>query len=353
MNPTSSLVIFSSLPCVGGHTTTTLKLCEILAPAFSSIAVIVKEIPGHGHSSAAEEQLHKAGIRTVRCKNPFALSSEFRRPRTFLAIGMRHLSPVLSLILRPRQSIYYHITHELNPEMRRQLNIYRYFFSKLVFLSPATFSLYGQCRRTDWAVQPTQLPAAFSPRRIPHCGVPRLGFIGRLNPAKGTNLLLDFIGKTEVACELHVAGSGECEDRVREMSQDSARPGRVIYHGSFQSDRRVDFLQTFFSQIDTLCVPSLDDREGIPNVIPESLQAGVPVFASNTGGMRSFALPELGPAPEGTVTVIEPSHILDTLNALIRRPPGDSSQRCKDYFAAYFSDAVVSRRWTNILADIN
>jgi len=349
MNPASSLVIFSSLPRVGGHTTTTLKLCEILAPAFASITVIVKEIPGHGHSSAAEEQLRRAGIRTVPCKNPLALACEFRRPQTFLAIGMRHLSPVLSLLLRPRQSIYYHITHELSPEMRRQLACYRLFFSKLVFLSPATFALYGHARETDWAVQPTQLPASFSPKTTIRHATPRLGFIGRLNPAKGTNLLLDFIAATDVPCELHIAGSGECEHRIREMAADSSRPGRVIYHGSFQPDLRVEFLQTFFSQIDALCVPSLDDREGIPNVIPEALQAGVPVLASNTGGMRSFALPELGPAPAGTVTLVEPSQVLPALDALIRRPPADASQLCRDYFSDYFSDAVVSRRWLGIL----
>jgi len=338
---------------VGGHTTTTLKLCEILVPAFASITVIVKEIPGHGHSSAAEEQLRHTGIRTVPCTNPLALAREFRRPQTFLAIGMRHLSPVLSLLLHPRQSIYYHITHELSPDIRRQLDLYRLFFSKIVFLSPATFALYGHARQTDWAVQPTQLPASFASKPILLQGIPRLGFIGRLNPAKGTNLLLDFIAATEVPCELHIAGSGECEHRIREMAADSSRPGRVIYHGSFQPDLRVEFLQTFFSQIETLCVPSLDDREGIPNVIPEALQAGVPVLASNTGGMRSFALPELGPAPAGTVTLVEPPLILPALDALLLRPPADTSQLCRDYFSAYFSDAIVSRRWLEILGAHN
>ena len=44
------LVIFTSLPEVGGHTTTTIKLCELLRPMFEQICVLIKDIPGHGFS---------------------------------------------------------------------------------------------------------------------------------------------------------------------------------------------------------------------------------------------------------------------------------------------------------------
>jgi len=395
-----SLVIFSSLPEVGGHTTTTLKLCELLRPMFGDIRVLIKDIPGHGFSASAAGELSRIGVRVARCQSrlclpggrisegcepqgerasrPFGDWNSYRgdephtggtpvppgkirelatfghalpggrgRPDVFLAVGMRHLSPVLALLLRARQSFYYHITHELNPPVLRQLRIYSAFFSKLVFISPATARRYPSRGAAVWAVQPTELAMRPGPvaARLP--GPPRFGFLGRLTAEKGVGVLADLIEKSQAPCELHIAGRGPEEEALRRRQEKN--PGRFFLHGAFAASARTDFLGGFFSGIDRLCVPSLDDREGIPNVILEALQFGVPVLATRTGGMRSFAMGELGPAEPDVVRLVEPHELPEAL-AAASPPSSELRGRCREYYGRFFSDAVLASRWRKLLS---
>ncbi|MEI6070159.1 MAG: glycosyltransferase family 4 protein [Verrucomicrobiae bacterium] len=342
-----SLVIFSSLPEVGGHTTTTLKLCELLRPMFGDIRVLIKDIPGHGFSASAAGELSRTGVRIARCTGRLCLPGGRGRPDVFLAVGMRHLSPVLALLLRARQSFYYHITHELNPPVLRQLRIYSAFFSKLVFISPATARRYPARGAAVWAVQPTELAMRPGPAGARLPGPPRFGFLGRLTAEKGAGVLADLIEKSQAPCELHIAGRGPEEEALRRRQEKN--PGRFFLHGAFAASERTDFLGRFFSGIDRLCVPSLDDREGIPNVILEALQFGVPVLATRTGGMRSFAMDELGPADPDVVRLVEPHELPEALSAA--SPPSPELRgRCREYYGRFFSDAVLASHWRKLLS---
>ena len=353
------LVIFSSLPEVGGHTTTTLKLCEVLRPVFQEVHVIAKDIPGHGFSTAARDELEGRKIEVFRISgsNPAgglrALSLS-RKPDVFLAIGMRHLSPVFALLLAARQSVYYHITHELSPLILRQLRIYSLFFNKLVFLSPVTAKVFassaGLPEPSAWAVQPTGLP--FDPvlLAVPEHRAVRFGLLGRLTEEKGVGLLATLVEKSPEPCELHIAGRGPKEADLQTLQ--GRHPDRFFLRGSYTPAERGAYLQGFFSEIDFLCVPSLDDREGIPNVILEALQFGVPILATNTGGMRSFAMAELGPAEPDVIRLVEPADFPSAFSSVLRGPlPSMAARvRCKDYFERYFSDRVLSVHWLRILS---
>ena len=349
------LVIFTSLPEVGGHTTATIKLCELLRPMFEEICVVIKDIPGHGFSAAARDELTRGGVRAIRCSlgNPWGWRG-CRKADVFLAIGMRHLSPVLALWLGARQSVYYHITHELNPAVLRQLRIYRRIFSKLVFISPATAQLYygpdGQGAGSAWALQPTELSPGFEQGSERPPGPVRFGFLGRLTDEKGVCFLADLVEKIPVPCELHIAGRGPREQYLRERQE--RWPDRFFFRGSFTVAERTAFLVRFFSGIDRLCVPSLDDREGIPNVILEALQFGVPVLATRSGGMRSFELGELGPADPDVVRLVEPREFSAALAAFASAPPPADAlrNRCRDYFKKFFSDPVLAVRWRRIFS---
>ncbi len=365
------LVIFSSLPEVGGHTTTTLKLCEILRPMFGRVEVIVKDIPGHGFSQAACRQLESMGIGVTRwggfVGSLCGAVKMGRRADVFLTIGMRHLSPLLALLLGARRSIYYHITHELSLRTRWQLRLYGCFFSEVVFLSPATARLFsgsegagGQDRSLAlqkklprcalWVIQPTEIAGSGvgvleGGNVLREPGVPRIGFLGRLTLDKGIGMLAEFVERSEVECRLVSAGRGEFEDRLRAYEHSMAE--RFEFLGAFQADERGKFLEKFFRKIDWLCVPSLDDREGIPNVIFEALQFGVPVLATRTGGMRCFEMPEMGPADRSVIRLVDPAELSVALRERVSDflPDAAVARRCREYFESRFSDAVLAEKW--------
>ncbi|MCX7868930.1 MAG: glycosyltransferase family 4 protein, partial [Terrimicrobiaceae bacterium] len=267
------------------------------------------------------------------------------RPDVFLVVGMRHLSPLLAMALRPGRSLYYHITHELTPGIRRQLAVYAAVFHRLVFLSPETWRQWGGGDGTAWALQPTEIAGALPRVSGDWEGrALRLGFLGRLTAAKGLGMLLETLADGLPGCELHVAGRGELKERVRA----AGRP--VVFHGAFSTGGRAQFLREFFGKVDLLCVPTLDEREGMPNVILEALQFGVPSLATAAGGMRALLLPELGPAPPDVIRLVAPADYPRVLREMTAKTfLMASPESCRAYFDRFFSDAVLRPRWRELL----
>ena len=61
MKAKKSLVFFTSLPAVGGHTTSTLGLVKLLREEFPDIFIVAKEMPGHGVSPEGKALLQDWG----------------------------------------------------------------------------------------------------------------------------------------------------------------------------------------------------------------------------------------------------------------------------------------------------
>jgi glycosyltransferase involved in cell wall biosynthesis len=104
----------------------------------------------------------------------------------------------------------------------------------------------------------------------------RFGFMGTLTPSKGIELLLEFFIKVKNNnAELFVAGSGKLY--YEEMLKERFSTPRIHFLEYVPTGR-------FFPQIDALIVPSLC-HDSLPGVVFESLAYGVPVIASNRGGI--------------------------------------------------------------------
>ena len=104
----------------------------------------------------------------------------------------------------------------------------------------------------------------------------RFGFMGTLTPSKGIELLLEFFIKVKNNnAELFVAGSGKLY--YEEMLKERFSTPRIHFLEYVPTER-------FFPQIDALIVPSLC-HDSLPGVVFESLAYGVPVIASNRGGI--------------------------------------------------------------------
>jgi glycosyltransferase involved in cell wall biosynthesis len=359
----NQLVFFTSLPKVGGHTTISVELVRLLRPLFSDIQVIVREMPEHGTSTEATDELIKLNARVLYLpgKNatkdlgmltPFVLARR-TRPDVFLSMGMRHFSPVLALMLRPVCSVYYHITHELTPAVVKTLNLYSRFFSKLAFISPATEAEFLKMQSTSKGIVSITQPVGDSPTyasRGELSGPIRFGFIGRLNFDKGCEVLRSFAANCQVPCSLRIAGAGEYGTVFADLATNHQAAAKVRFDGAFDSASREKYLADFFESIDYLVVPSQDDREGIPTVILESLRSGVPVLATRTGGMRAFDIPSFG--RPSCVKLFPKETMLSEMTHLASqgRPGATQAADCIGYFKSHFSNDMLLAQWHAVLS---
>ncbi|MCX6970235.1 MAG: glycosyltransferase [Verrucomicrobia bacterium] len=429
--PRRRLVLFTSLPKVGGHSTLTYGLCRLLKPDFARIEIWCKVMPEHGHSEPLADKLRELGCEVNMLSDlhgklraaqvfRFFVRNLLRPPDVFFALAMRHLSPLLAVLSLARKRIYYQITHDLKPGTVRMLKTYARFFSKIVFICPATFEdftgtatagqisensppddqapggmgvppvqalvgprrpvskqagrlfpLFGttskvapiaaQLEKYSWIPQSSEIPVT-AKDQLPaeRCtaaaeGSPlRFGIIGRLTEEKGAEVMREFADSADADCELHVAGSGRMEPAFRELAGRDARPGKPVvhFHGAFDPAGREDFLRKFFCGIDHLVVPSQDEWETLSMAALESLQHGVPCVICRTGGLKSFAHPDLGPAPDSVIRLVDAADLPAMLDDLSRqpRPSWESTgQACLEHYDRHFSDAAILKRWQDLL----
>lgn len=108
-------------------------------------------------------------------------------------------------------------------------------------------------------------------------GVLRFGYIGRLDPAKGLELLLEeFAAAALPGAELWIAGRGR-EDYERQLREKALAIERVRFLGQIPAD-------TFYPQVDVLVVPSLWN-EPLGGVVFEAMSHGLPVIGTRRGGI--------------------------------------------------------------------
>lgn len=116
----------------------------------------------------------------------------------------------------------------------------------------------------------THSPAA------PHAGT-RFGYIGRLDPPKGVELLIDAFKTLQPPdAELWIAGNGKPNYEIALRAQ-------------AQGDARIRFLGRvtpgdFYPQVDVVVVPSLWN-DILPTVVFEAMAFGKPVIGSQRGGI--------------------------------------------------------------------
>jgi glycosyltransferase involved in cell wall biosynthesis len=159
----------------------------------------------------------------------------------------------------------------------------------------------------------------------PHEGGGGVLAIGRLVPQKGFHVLVEAARRLEVP--VAIAGEGPLRETL-----ERAAAGRVQFLGA------VSDVAPLLAHADVLVVPSL--WEGFGLVALEGLAAGVPVVASDTGGLREVVGTAGMLVPPG-----DPSALADVVRTLMRDGSwrGDLSRRGRDRARAFGIDATVRR----------
>ena len=144
----------------------------------------------------------------------------------------------------------------------------------------------GVLRRDQVVVMKAGYPGPTMPPRPRRKGVLRIGYVGGLYPSKGVHVLCDAYARIpntrlgESGPELHLFGVLEWfPDYVRELR--ALVDGRkATFHGRFDPAD----VDAVFGEVDLIVVPSIW-FENQPITIQEAFRLGLPVLATELGGM--------------------------------------------------------------------
>jgi glycosyltransferase involved in cell wall biosynthesis len=173
---------------------------------------------------------------------------------------------------------------------------------RLGFVSPSAAMLSKLQQIPAFAGYPSAVIRNANPPTAPtvaraESDIPRLLFVGRLHPAKGTRVMLDALEPLALThrFELTVMGSGPDEDLFRIAAAE--RPW-LSFRGQVTQQQVANEMQNS----DVLLVPSTWS-ENSPGVVIEALSIGLPVMGSNKAG-----IPELVADGE-TGILVEPGNV--------------------------------------------
>ena len=133
---------------------------------------------------------------------------------------------------------------------------------------------------------------------------PIVAFIGRLEPVKGGDVLIDAAARAHTRPRVVIAGDGTqraaLEARARDLGVDAELLGEV----------RGRDLDAVFARADVVAIPSVvlanERTEGSPMVALEAMAAGVPVVASDVGGLRDLPVVRVPPRdPDALARALE------------------------------------------------
>jgi glycosyltransferase involved in cell wall biosynthesis len=143
----------------------------------------------------------------------------------------------------------------------------------------------GDLFRPD-RVRSTMVPErALPPRRT---GVARLVFLGQLVERKGLPVLIEAFARLQRDAELLIVGGDwgtpGYPQRLKAMAQDAGVAARIYFENHRQDVGAV------LSTADVFVLPSLSEAR--PRSIIEAMSLGIPVVASNVGGIPSLVTDE-------------------------------------------------------------
>ena len=111
-----------------------------------------------------------------------------------------------------------------------------------------------------------------------------IGYIGRIVPEKGIEVLLRAAARMDGDWRLRLVGGGSARDEMRALAQALRIDERVEFVGQLPSAE----LPAEYHKIDVLVLPSLTRpnwKEQFGRVLVEAMASGVPVIGSNSGAI--------------------------------------------------------------------
>jgi glycosyltransferase involved in cell wall biosynthesis len=190
-----------------------------------------------------------------------------------------------------------------------------------VFVSEQLRREYGSVSRESWVYNESRLrseqiidPGSLSEDL--HRPV-RLIYVGRFSPEKGIPVLLRALPKLHCDFELRLVGSGSQQGQLERLASELSVRDRVQFLGAMAWG---DALFDVMRNSDILILPS--HTEGLGLVLLEAMSQGLPVVASDVGGIPEIVVHEV-------TGLLFPVGDADALAALLSRLIGDKGLRTR------------------------
>ncbi|MGY1697014.1 glycosyltransferase [Geodermatophilus sp. SYSU D00814] len=145
---------------------------------------------------------------------------------------------------------------------------------------------------------------------------PRIGYVGRLAPQKSPGTLVRAFGRMREQASLVVVGDGPDRALVERLAAESPAADRITLAGFVEHAR----VPAVLASLDVLVLPSAYEEMG--SVLTEAMAAGLPVVASDVGG-----IPEV--VRHGVTGLLVPPGDADALAAALDRVTGDDVLRAR------------------------
>jgi hypothetical protein len=174
-------------------------------------------------------------------------------------------------------------------------------------------------------------------------------FVGRLEPRKGVDVLLDAmralvaegadVRLTLAGPDAELSGGGTYRERFEAASAGEIVGERVSFAGAVSDDR----LHELYARADVVCQPSRYESHGI--VLIEAMMFGRPIVTTSGGG-----IPEVV-EPDGNALLAAPgdaTSLARCLRAMLESPPlrDRMGHRSRELYATRFEIGVVARDMT-------
>ena len=130
-----------------------------------------------------------------------------------------------------------------------------------------------------------------------------IGFIGRIVPEKGVNILLQAVAELAGEWRLRLVGGGPALAAMATLAERLGIADRVAFVGQLPSDQ----LPAEYHKIDVLVLPSLTRpnwKEQFGRVLVEAMASGVPVVGSDSGAIPDVIGGGGRVVPEGDVAAL-------------------------------------------------
>jgi glycosyltransferase involved in cell wall biosynthesis len=240
-------------------------------------------VHGHGAKGAAYARLSRAGPQAIRAYTPHGGSLVYR-PGTFSGLFYRTIEWML-------------IRHT-------DVFLFESAFANATFRTEV-----GTPRSTVRIVHNGVGAAEFAPV-VPGPVATDLVFIGELRPVKGVDLLIDAIAQLDAAGRtVTVTIVGDGPDRAELMARAERRGlgGAVHFAGAMPARQA-------FARARIIVVPSR--AESLPYVVLEAAAAGLPIIATDVGGVAEI----FGPSSSRLIPPHDPAALSRAIASALDHP---------------------------------